>query len=139
MRKTASEIEADVYALIKASKLVITSTGNTPISGLVYKEGMRPLNALTEDISVSFLTGLDGQVQDFIVNVNIFVKDIDNGSGVFVKNITRIKALEKLAQVVLDAWSSTEYTLKDSDVIQAYKAENQHFINVRLKLKRTSI
>ena len=54
-RKTETEIERDFYRLVKASPLAAA------ISGSLYRKGMRPRNAQTEDIVVTFLSGEESQ------------------------------------------------------------------------------
>jgi hypothetical protein len=131
MRKTGSEIEADVYAIINASAL------KTAVNGNVYKEGIRPLGAKTEDIVVSFLTGLDDQIQTGVLNVNIYVPDIDNGEKVLVKNISRCKALEIIANTLIQGLKAGEYRFKLASIIQTFKADgiSQHFINCKIKFQ----
>ena len=53
--KTEKQIEKDIFRIIKASPI------NTMIGGTLYRNGMRPRNAKTEDAVVAFLSGLDGQ------------------------------------------------------------------------------
>ena len=66
MKKTASQIEADIYKYFK-DKI------NTLINGQTYRNGVRPLNSQKEDCVISFLTGLDGQYQTGVININIFI------------------------------------------------------------------
>ena len=73
MRQTGLTFEKDIYNLVKESVL------KTAIKGSFYREGMRPLNAKTEDAVVSFMTGVDDQIQIGVVNVNVYVPDIDAG------------------------------------------------------------
>ena len=55
MKKTASQIETDIYKYFK-DKI------NPLINGQTYRSGVRPLNSQKEDCVISFLTGLDGQI-----------------------------------------------------------------------------
>lgn len=132
--KTGAEIESDVYNIIKTSAL------KTAITGTLYRDGLRPLGAITEDIVVSFLTGIDDQIQSGVVNVNIYVLDIDNGSEVLVKNTTRCKALEIIANTVIQGLIPNEYRFKLASIIQTFKAEgiNQHFVNCKIKFQVTT-
>lgn len=131
MRKTGGEIEADVYDIVKASAL------KTAIAGTIYKDGTRPLGAKTEDAVVSFLTGLDDQIQTGVVNLNIYVPDIDNGTGTLVKNTTRCKALEIIANTVIQGLKPGEYRFKLASIIQTFKADgiSQHFIHCKVKFQ----
>lgn len=131
MKKTGGEIEADVYAIIKASAL------KTAIAGNLYKEGTRPIGAKTEDIVVSFLTGLDDQIQTGVLNVNIYVPDIDNGDKVLVKDTSRCKALEIIANTLIQGLKAGEYRFKLASIIQTFKADGtgQHFVNCKVKFQ----
>ena len=133
MRKTASQVEADIYTLVKTSAL------KSAVNGDVYRAGMRPLNSKKEDIVVSFMTGLPGQVEVGTVTLSVFVPDMDN-NGMRVKNISRIKTLEGLCDTFANTFNA-EYRMELGNTIQAFKAENidQHFIDVKLKFKRFSL
>lgn len=48
MKKTGSEIEADVYKMVKDSIL------SSSVNGGVFLDGLRPVNSLKEDIVISF-------------------------------------------------------------------------------------
>ena len=127
--KTGSEIEADVYAIINASTL------KTAITGMIYKDGMRPLGALTQDAVVSFMTGLDAQIQTGALNLNIYVSDIDNGSGLLVKNGSKCRSLEIMANALIQGLKPTEYRFSLGATIQTFPAEgiSQHFVNCKIK------
>lgn len=131
MRKTGSEIEADVFTIIKASAL------NTTVAGTIYKDGMRPQDATTEDAVVSFIAGLDGEIQTGALNLNIYVPDINNGGGALVKNGARCRAIEIAANTVIQGLKVDVYRLALGSIIQTFKAEgiSQHFINVRIKFQ----
>ncbi|MEI6752350.1 MAG: hypothetical protein WCK78_04210 [Paludibacter sp.] len=131
MRKTGGEIEEEVYDLIDKSTI------KTNISGELYREGMRPLNAETEDAVVSFLTGLDGQIQTGVLNLNLYVPDIVS-NNLTVKNTSRCTELEKLVNSFIQSHSvSGDYYFELDKTIQTYKAEGieQHFVNCRIKFQ----
>lgn len=133
MKKVGDEVEADLLAIINSSAL------KTAIKGTVYKKGLRPVNAITEDVVVYFMTGLDGQNQTGVLNVNIFVPNIDNGGTVKVKDGARCKALAVLGQALVDSLSSTEYDFSLSSTIQSFSTENdQYFVNIKLDYKRAT-
>lgn len=131
MNKTAGEVETDVYAIIYASAL------KTLITGTVYKEGVRPVNAKTEDAIVAFITGLDGQFQTGAVNVNIYVPDIDNGSNALVKNVTRCKTIEVAGKTLINSLKPTDYKFSLASTIQSFAVEgiSQHFVNIKIKFE----
>lgn len=134
MEKTEKQIEKDVFRIICDSEL------KAVVGGAVYRDGMRPKNATTEDIVVKFLTGIDGQEQSGVVLVHIYVPNIKSpsGDGELVPNITRIDLLEEKANSLLSSLEDTEYLFEKDGTPKSYPAEGieQYFINVRIKYRR---
>ncbi|MCX6222483.1 MAG: hypothetical protein NTZ69_16040 [Bacteroidia bacterium] len=133
MKKTGLQIQDDIFSVIDTSSLKQT------IAGKIYKGGMRPINAKTEDAVVTFLTGLNGQIQTGVVNVNIYVPDIAIGSdGQLVCNIPRCRTLEIAILQIAEALKASEYKIYPDNVVQTFPAPeiSQHFINARLKFER---
>ena len=98
MAKTATQIQGDVYQLLKNSTLC------SMISGDVYRKGMRPRDSKLEDAVVIFTTGLPDQIQTGVVTINIYVPDIDAyNNGVMVENGLRSSQLELLAAEWVDS------------------------------------
>lgn len=136
MRKTGAEIENDVYNAIAASSI------KTLISGSIYKAGLRPINSVKEDAIVSFMTGLDGQIQKGVVNVNIYVPNLNSNTGIAVKNTARCTVIEKaLAAFVVSNHVGIEYLFELGAMIQTFEAPEikQHFINCKIKFSRITI
>lgn len=133
MKKTGGQVINDVFALLKESGLADF------VSGSLYKNS-RPLNSQLEDIVVSFKTGLDGQFQDGAVTVNIWVPNIDNGSGQKVINSARCTAIEAKANEVIPQYTSSEYLFSLGNMIQTFEEPeiNQHFVNIDLRFRRTT-
>lgn len=131
MTKTAIEVEIDIIELIDSSALKST------ISGSVYLQGTRPLNSIKEDAVISFLTGLDDQIQTGVVNLNVYVPDLNNGTGILVKNVSRCKTLEMLCNTIIKGLTPGEYKFRLGSTIQTFKAEgiDQHFVNVKIKFE----
>lgn len=131
MNKTGDEVELDVFNIIKESPLA------KEVAGIVYREGTRPLDSKGEDIVVSFLTGLPGQFQTGVVNVNIYVPNIDNGSGVLIKDAGRCRYLGRKAEEVVSSLKPSDYKFYLGAMIQSYKAEklDQYFVNVKIKFE----
>lgn len=134
MRKTGGEIESDIYKIIAQSAL------KTSITGKIYKEGMRPVSSQEEDAVIAFMTGLDGQIQTGALNLNIYVPDIDNGGGQLVKNGSRSRELEILANTILQELKPGAYRFSLGAIIQTLPAEGifQHFINCKIKFQLTT-
>jgi hypothetical protein len=129
MKKTGSTFEKEVFQLIRDSSL------KSIISGGIYRDGMRPFNSDKEDVIVSFLTGIDGQFQRGIVNINIFVPDIDFGGQSKVKNIARCNLIEQVCSGIISSLKKDGYRFSLDSLIQTFKAEetSQHFVNVKLR------
>lgn len=134
MRNFASDFEVYVYQLVRQSPL------SGMISGKVYRSGMRPDNAVTEDIVVSFLAGLDGQFQDCFVNVNIYVPDIIHGDKP-TKDIGKITTLENAFKEFFYGLKPSEYLISLDGIPSTIRVEGypQHFINVRLRIKYNTL
>lgn len=133
--KSGLDIEQDVFDVVSASLKSI-------IKGKTYRDGMRPVDAQTEDCVVAFLTGVDGQRQSGIVNVNIYVPNISVKG--YTKKVKDIGRLNKLAHAVRDAFAkveTTEYTLSTDDTPRTYEVSDigQYFINFRISYKRISV
>lgn len=135
MKKTASQVLNDLYPVVKASALA------SAVKGSVYKSGMRPLNALTEDVVINVLSGTALQIQDGVVNINTFVPDIDNGSGNIVWNTKRCREIETIAGEWIDSIEDFDgYRLTLDEMIRTmpYEDNKQHFVNIRLKFDYTT-
>lgn len=130
-RKTGGQIESDLFTIINNSALA------GAIAGTIYRSGTRPLNAKTEDAVVSFMSGQDDQISTGILNLNIYVPDIDNGTGILVKDTARTRTLEIMANQVIQGQIAGEYRFRLDSIIQTYQAEEtgQHFVNVRIKFE----
>lgn len=130
--KTGGEIEQDVFNIIKSSPI------KDAITGGVYLPDTRPKNPTgVEDVVVKFLSGLDGQFQSGVVNINIYVPDIDNGGDVLVVDKGRCTELEIMLKNVLESLIPSNYLFSKDGTIQTFKAEgvDEHFVNARLKYK----
>lgn len=137
MSKTASEIQGDVYELLRASDFAGMLTGGA------YRAGFRPRDSKFEDAVVIFTTGTVGDIESGVVTVNVFCPDIDPcGNGVLVCDGERIAALEAGAAQWVESLTAdksdylfrlkeTIHTTEDPDI-------NQHFVVIRLAYKYQS-
>lgn len=131
MRKTASEIEADIYKIVKNSILASAVTGG------VFLDGLRPENSDKEDVIVSFMTGIfDIFHQEGKVNVNVYVPDKES-SGILRKNTLRCREIERICQDFANTLKSNNYQFNLGRMIQVFNEKdiNQHFVNVQLNFK----
>lgn len=133
MRKTGLQVEKDIFSIVKSSALASTVSGN------VYRDGTRPVGSDKEDIVVSFMTGLPGQIESGTVTVTIHVPDMES-SGRKMKNISRLNTIEGLADAFVESQKGGEYRMSLGNTIQSFKSEgiDWHFIDVKIKYKRVS-
>ena len=132
MEKTAKQIEKDVFRIMRDSEL------RNVIGGTVYRAGMRPKNAQTEDVIVKFLTGIDEQEQSGVVLIHIYVPNIPSEDGELVENITRIDELEEILNQTIATLENDEYLFEKDGTPNSFPVEGieQYFINARLKYRR---
>ena len=132
MKKTASQIESDVYKYFK-DKI------NPLINGQTYRLGVRPLNSLKEDCVIAFLTGLDGEYQSGMFNINIFVPAVKNNDNQYRKNFVRCEAIEgALMPIIEEARTALHnYKLQLHQMIQTFEDTDikQFFINAKVKFR----
>lgn len=147
MRKTAEEIEADIFEAFKAfnDSSVFTDEWDIEFRGTLpvntFLNGTRPFNSRIEEAVITFISGIDDQVQTGIVNINVYVPNINNGvnKGVMVKNVKRCKQVSiALKEFQLSIRSFGEYYFTLDSIIKTFKVDEieEHFVNCRLKFKR---
>ena len=129
---TNYDIDKKLYRSFKAAT---TAPAVIPITGAVYN-GDRALNSNGEDITIRTMSvDGDGFPQDAIVNVNVYVNDIAEGNGGYVRNGVR---LESLSKAVADFIETLRYPNMEVAVeaISEVPLEvvNQHFVNFRLRV-----
>ena len=132
--KTEKQIEKDIFRIIKASPI------NTMIGGTLYRKGMRPRNAKTEDAVVAFLSGLDGQFQTGDVLLNIYVPMTQNASSDKITDISRVETLEAAVNDFFDECSEVNYLfeLRETPYSEDLDEIEQTRINVRIHYTRTT-
>ena len=132
MKKTASQIEADLYTYFKDKM-------NPLINGQTYRNGVRPLNSQKEDCVISFLTGLDGQYQTGVVNINIFVLMVKNNDNQYMKDFVRCDAIEQALMPIIEEAETDlrNYRLQLHQMIQTFEETDikQFFINAKIKFR----
>lgn len=132
MKKTASQIEADLYKYFK-DKI------DPLINGQTYRNGVRPLNSQKEDCVISFLTGLDGQYQTGVVNINIFVPMVKNNDNQYGKDFVRCDTIEQALMPIIEEAETDlrNYRLQLHQMIQTFEERDikQFFINAKIKFR----
>ena len=132
MIKTASEVETDIYNLLKNSAI------SNAISGKVYRDGYRQKDSKMEDVVIIFTSGLPDQIQTGVVTILVYVPNIDvYNNGSLLKNGARIDFLEKQARIWVNSLtaSSSDYLFELNQTIMTLEEPelHQHFISIRLK------
>ena len=133
MMKTAKNIERDIYNIVLNSEL------GDAVKGAIYRKGMRPKDAKTEDAVVKFLAGLNTQVQHGVVIVNIYIPDIKvAGRSEKLENIQRVEFFQSLVNDLFENIENEEYEFELDGTPTSFEAGDikQHFVNVRLNFKR---
>lgn len=132
MKKTASQIEADLYKYFK-DKI------DPLINGQTYRNGVRPLNSQKEDCVISFLTGLDGQYQTGVININIFVHLVKNNDNQYRKDFVRCDTIEQALMPIIENAETDlrNYRLQLHQMIQTFEETDikQFFINAKIKFR----
>ena len=136
MNRTGTQALADVYQYIKGSALA------EMVSGGAYYAGTRPRDSKLEDIVVGYLAGVPADLQQIVVNINIFVPDIDPWqNGVLTPDIARLAAVEQAAaewaESLTVAATDGNYQVSLYDNIHSGEAMGigQHYVNVQLRLR----
>lgn len=112
------------------------------ISGKLYRMP-RPQDSKKEDIVLSVLATGNGQIQPFVLNVNVYVPDIKRGNE-FILNEQSIAPLMRMASQVLAHGKMThvvngkEYDFlfdMESQKIYEVNGVDYHVINHRINVK----
>lgn len=129
--KTDIDIQQELYHYIKASDI------KDAIGGEIRYVPRSKL-ATTEDCVISVLDNLNGQIQDAIVNVNIYVANISNRGG-SVANIPRLQTLAELCSTVLeDVYIDTYWFRLSKQRILPVEGKDEYVINNKLMYKNSN-
>ena len=126
-------LKDDVYAFIKKSPL------DAAITGKVCKQGVRPKGSDLEDVVIAVVANKNGQIQEAVVNVNIYVKDDIKSDGQNQEATIRMRQLCEIASDTLEAGSGEDFrfTLESQHVIEV-PGTKEHVINNRLNYKQVN-
>lgn len=131
--KGTPQIEQDIYDTLEAF-----FSGR--IGGSLYLEDCRPLDSKLEDAVIAVSTAGAGQIQEGKAKINIYVPDIDNGSGHPVPYKDRIQEVSEFAEPIIEALNDfdTDYEFKLDRAAKVYvNHENkQHFVNISIQFNR---
>lgn len=123
--KTDIDIKDEIFMLIKGSSLAYEVTGK-------LSKTVRPNGSDYEDIVISVLANQNAQIQEAIVNVNIYVKDVMRNNQP-EENVPRLRKLSNLAKRLLSVGRGEGFRfILDSQRIMEVNGKNEHLINNRL-------
>ena len=129
---TEEQLEQIVYDALKVAVGRI-------IGGTFYRSECRPIDSHAEDAELSVSSLSADQVQDGVVALNIYVQDINNGSGRFVPNKMRTAELSSHMSELLIALqkSMPEAEIKPYVACQTIANDNgrEHFVNQLIRIK----
>lgn len=131
------DIKEVFFNLISASEM------SGLITGKVYKD-RRVINSNVEDVVISVLTTGVGQIQPFVLNVNVYVPDVKRGKE-FIYNEPRAKFLMRRCLAVLESGVTThsieadgnEYGIRfklESQKLYEVNGANFHAINHKIRV-----
>jgi hypothetical protein len=134
-RKSVISIEMEMYVGLQ---VYIESL----VSGGFYPRDCRPLDSHSEDAVLTVSNSTADQIQEGRARLNIFVPDLDNGSGRRVPNITRLEELSAKDAVVIEKLnkieSDYEFSLFQATDIIAVPDVDEHFVNINIQFKRVT-
>ncbi len=119
------DIKDIVYSIVKSSDLA------NSVSGIVSKT-IRPTGSDKEDIIISVLDNEGCQMQQFIVNVNIYVSDLVKDKD-HIEDSARIrllcsKSIQLFESIVKENWRCE----LQKQVVLKVEGKNEHCINNRI-------
>lgn len=129
------EVKDNLFQFIKGSTLANSVTG-------VLSKTVRPKNSDKEDIVISVISNMSGQIQEVYANVNIYVKDLSitrNGVTQNEMNVTRCRELCRLAFDLLEVGSGEDYRFFiESQRVIAVDDIQTHVINNKILYKQVN-
>lgn len=131
-RKATSRIEQEMFDALETFFV-------GRISGSFYPSDCRPADSKVEDAVLTVSQATAEQIQEGRARINIFVPDIDNGTGRPVPDKDRLIALSELDEQIIDVLNEadTDYEFDLSKGTETINAEaiKQHFVNITIEFK----
>ncbi len=127
------DVKDNLYRFIKGSELENAVTG-------VLSKTVRPKNSDKEDIVISVISNMSGQIQEVYANVNIYVKDLSiakDGVSQNEMNVVRCRELCRLAFDLLEVGSGEDFRFFiESQRVIAVDDIQHHVINNKILYKQ---
>ncbi len=130
--KSDIDIKTDVFKHIQGSELEST------VTGVLRKTGKRPHNSKDEDIIISILANVNGQIQTATVNVNIYVA-ANKVNGQAEEQTGRLQELCALASGLFEVFRGDGYRARliEQRVFEVNGAD-EYVINNRIEYKQSN-
>ena len=126
--KNDVEVRQDVFAVVVQSEIKDAIGGE--VRYIPRKAGSK-----AEDCIISVLDSDNAQIQDCIVNVNIYVPNITS-DGESVENISRTKPLAKICENALKSKFGDDFHLfLEKQRILPVNGKDEYVINNRIRYK----
>ena len=127
--KSDVEVRQDVFSVLKAA-------GINEIIGGSLRYIPRAEKSKAEDCVISVLDSNNAQIQDCIVNVNVYVQNISSG-GESVENVTRTKQLAGIFETLFknDIHTDDFSMFLEKQRILPVVGKDEHVINNRINYK----
>ncbi|GAA4338473.1 hypothetical protein GCM10023149_48460 [Mucilaginibacter gynuensis] len=141
MTRTSLDAVTLLYKHVKESELI---TGAKRVNGGLYK-GKRPINSTKEDVVINSLPLNYAQLQEGVLNMNIYVRNLTlTLSGVTDNTQPDLARLSELTAIAIDFvreidGPDAEYTfaLQQDNLIEG--DNNDHYVNLRIEFYSTNI
>lgn len=132
MLKTSTSIERDIIELLRGSELL------EELRGTLYRAGLRPADATSEDAVLHFLTGRDEQIQEGFVMLTLYVPHLPLSRP--LPDYERIDLLQRLVLRWLPTTATSSYLITTDGTPAAIPAPGApyHLITARLRYRRLS-
>ena len=126
--KNDVEVRQDVFTIVVGSEIKEAIGGE--VRYIPRKAGSK-----AEDCIISVLDSDNAQIQDCIVNVNVYVPNITSG-GESVENISRTKPLAKICETALKSRFGDGFHLYlEKQRILPVNGKDEYVINNRIRYK----
>ncbi len=125
--KSDGAIKTDVYKYINQSGFMQNVNG-------VLKKTKRPRNSRAEDVVISILANTGTQSQTAVVNVNIYIQDL-NVDGQHEENSIRIDEISEKAWKLLETFRGDGYVAHAIGQRTYPTDSDEHVINNQVEYK----
>ena len=124
-------IKDDIYNALKNSALA------SAVTGKICKQGVRPKGSALEDVVISIVANMNGQMQEAVANVNIYVMDDHKSNGQYQESTIRLRELCSLSAEALEVCRGDGYRfVLDSQRVIEVGDTHEHVISNRIIYKQ---